>query len=506
MTIGGPGNDPRPLNDYLVSSRLRCFGGSGQRVGRQMRAARSRRLREARLDPALGLAHRSRRRCSLSTIAHVRCWSCRVSARSLRVSSVRTSRCSPVARARWPFDLAATRATRARRPVMPTPSFKRSASEHARVSVYLHANVTAIKLDPRRSTRRVPRSARARWPQAQRSRSRVRACRRRHRERAVDARIERRASRRHRQSFRLARARASRVTRRSRRATARACRCCARTSQLGLFDNQQRTKPHAVIGLSDAAQHRYRTIELHRDVDGRSRRCAEGRSVPREARATDRRCARDRATFRLFHDRAHAEPQQPHHLVAHATRRARFAARAPGHALRRARIRFDRRGDRLPGDRARPPRNRARALGREARSARATAWSSPSRHHMGATRMARSPREGVVDEQCRVHGVDNLYVAGSSVFPTSGIANPTLTLLALTFRLGDHLAAATKAIGMIASRRRTLQLLVAALATGAMPGAAGAIAVPAMDRWTGHERRPAGWAANISSSTRWIRR
>jgi choline dehydrogenase-like flavoprotein len=51
----------------------------------------------------------------------------------------------------------------------------------------------------------------------------------------------------------------------------------------------------------------------------------------------------------------------------------------------------------------------------------------------------------VVDEQCRVHGVDNLYIAGSSVFPTSGIANPTLTLLALTYRLGDHLTAAAKA-------------------------------------------------------------
>jgi choline dehydrogenase-like flavoprotein len=58
---------------------------------------------------------------------------------------------------------------------------------------------------------------------------------------------------------------------------------------------------------------------------------------------------------------------------------------------------------------------------------------------MGATRMARSPRDGVVDEHCRVHGVDNLFVAGSSVFPTSGIANPTLTLLALAVRLGDHL-------------------------------------------------------------------
>ena len=59
--------------------------------------------------------------------------------------------------------------------------------------------------------------------------------------------------------------------------------------------------------------------------------------------------------------------------------------------------------------------------------------------------MARSPREGVVDEQCRVHGVNNLYIAGSSVFPTSGIANPTLTLLALAFRLGDHLTGAMKA-------------------------------------------------------------
>jgi choline dehydrogenase-like flavoprotein len=46
----------------------------------------------------------------------------------------------------------------------------------------------------------------------------------------------------------------------------------------------------------------------------------------------------------------------------------------------------------------------------------------------------------VVDADCRVHGVGNLYVAGSSVFPSSGYANPTLTILALALRLGDHLA------------------------------------------------------------------
>jgi choline dehydrogenase-like flavoprotein len=62
-----------------------------------------------------------------------------------------------------------------------------------------------------------------------------------------------------------------------------------------------------------------------------------------------------------------------------------------------------------------------------------------SRHHMGTTRMSANPDHGVVDENCRIHGLRNLYVAGSSVFPTSGIANPTLTLIALAMRLSDHL-------------------------------------------------------------------
>lgn len=61
-------------------------------------------------------------------------------------------------------------------------------------------------------------------------------------------------------------------------------------------------------------------------------------------------------------------------------------------------------------------------------------------HHMGTTRMASNPRYGVVDADCRVHGLENLYVAGSSVFPTGGAVNPTLTLVALALRLSDHLA------------------------------------------------------------------
>lgn len=59
-------------------------------------------------------------------------------------------------------------------------------------------------------------------------------------------------------------------------------------------------------------------------------------------------------------------------------------------------------------------------------------------HHIGTTRMHLDPKKGVVDENCRVHAMSNLFVAGSSVFPTSGHANPTLTLVALAIRLGDR--------------------------------------------------------------------
>ena len=64
-------------------------------------------------------------------------------------------------------------------------------------------------------------------------------------------------------------------------------------------------------------------------------------------------------------------------------------------------------------------------------------------HHIGTTRIHESPRNGVVDAHLRVHGVDNLHVASSAVFPTSGHSNPTLTLLALCMRLADRLEVET---------------------------------------------------------------
>jgi choline dehydrogenase-like flavoprotein len=66
-------------------------------------------------------------------------------------------------------------------------------------------------------------------------------------------------------------------------------------------------------------------------------------------------------------------------------------------------------------------------------------------HHMGTTRMAQDPRRGVVDKNCRVHGMDNLYIAGSSVFPTCGFANPTLTIVELALRLVEHLKQTSRA-------------------------------------------------------------
>ncbi|MBT8445884.1 MAG: GMC family oxidoreductase, partial [Gammaproteobacteria bacterium] len=60
-------------------------------------------------------------------------------------------------------------------------------------------------------------------------------------------------------------------------------------------------------------------------------------------------------------------------------------------------------------------------------------------HHLGTARMAASPEHGVVDPDCRVHGLANLYIASGAVFPTSSQAHPTLTIVALAVRLAEHL-------------------------------------------------------------------
>lgn len=67
------------------------------------------------------------------------------------------------------------------------------------------------------------------------------------------------------------------------------------------------------------------------------------------------------------------------------------------------------------------------------------AFITDSNHPLGGTRMSEDPSDGVVDRNCRVHGTDNLFVVGGSVFSTGGHANPTLTIVALAHRLAEHL-------------------------------------------------------------------
>jgi len=64
-----------------------------------------------------------------------------------------------------------------------------------------------------------------------------------------------------------------------------------------------------------------------------------------------------------------------------------------------------------------------------------------SHHHMGGTRMASSPADGVVDRNCKVFGQENLYVAGSAIFPSGGYTNPTLPIVQFAYRLADHVSA-----------------------------------------------------------------
>jgi choline dehydrogenase-like flavoprotein len=63
-------------------------------------------------------------------------------------------------------------------------------------------------------------------------------------------------------------------------------------------------------------------------------------------------------------------------------------------------------------------------------------------HHIGTARMGQDPATSVVDAECKVHGVSNLYIASAAVFPTSSQANPTLTIVALSLRLAQYLSPA----------------------------------------------------------------
>lgn len=73
-------------------------------------------------------------------------------------------------------------------------------------------------------------------------------------------------------------------------------------------------------------------------------------------------------------------------------------------------------------------------------------YTSGGWHHLGTTRMSDDPKTGVVDANCKVHGIDNLFIAGASCYPTGGAVNPTLTCVAISLRLSDHLKKTVRSV------------------------------------------------------------
>jgi len=81
-----------------------------------------------------------------------------------------------------------------------------------------------------------------------------------------------------------------------------------------------------------------------------------------------------------------------------------------------------------------------RAMGAQITDSEGLRFERGAGHHMGGCRMGDDPSTSVVDRDLKVHGIDNLFIVGSSVFPTGGAVNPTLTIAALALRAGQHMA------------------------------------------------------------------
>jgi choline dehydrogenase-like flavoprotein len=435
-TLSGPGNDARNLDDYMLSSRVRCFGGSGNAWGGKC----------APLDPvdfeARDWVPHSGWPMSREALQ-------RFYDRASALLGLPSFSSAPDAMFGSADPLLARRSSAlAIRPrsysactgLSPDGSFasyKKAAADHPRIKVYLHANVTHIRMNA--DGRRVhalqvseldgrKHTARARlYVLATGGIENVRLL-------LASNDVHHDGIGNH--SDWLGRAFQGHTT--ISQDDSPDLSLLRADSELARYNNQQRETAHAVIGLSDAAQRRHRTVNFTATLTGLDKKTSG--QLPVIATLAQRLCSAPAASRRGAYFMIEHTPNRDSRLTLLPDQRDELGMPRVRLDMRYGEIEFETFGpmiERFAAELGRLEVGRLRWSGR--REQLVASMSSPSRHHMGATRMARSPRDGVVDEHCRVHGVDNLFVAGSSVFPTSGIANPTLTLLALAVRLGDHL-------------------------------------------------------------------
>ncbi len=435
MTLGGPGNPDRDLNDYLISSRVRCLGGSGNVWGGKC----------APLDP---MDYQKREWVAHSGWPVTRAAMQPFYDRACDLLELPHFTADPQAMTGAPEGVFAGQSTRfTARPRCYTrtsgatdggayQAYKQSAAQHERVRIYLKANLGRIKLsdDGGRVTSLEVRCLNGRKHQA-RAETYILAM-----GGIENARLLLFSDDVHRSgvgnhSDWLGRGFQGHATIEQDAQTSLMLMRSA--SALASLNPAIQSKPHIVLGMSDAAQRDIKGVNFTVTV---TRRVEPG---------TGSGAAVQSLAHRLT-DTATSDQYLTYFMIEHTPNRDSRLRLMPDELdeLQMPRIRLDMRYGATELDALAPTVGMfASELGRcqagrvqwRGGKGDVIAAMSLSRHHMGATRMAVNAKDGVVDEHCKVHGMRNLYVAGSSVFPTSGIANPTLTLLALAFRLGDHL-------------------------------------------------------------------
>ena len=204
----------------------------------------------------------------------------------------------------------------------------------------------------------------------------------------------------------------------------------------------QKTKTVGVFATSPGFQRRQQTLGFSAQLRNRRKEKLNrfGEAV-RATQATMRDLGRDPTSWEPYAGKVFARGEQlpnPESRITLADERDRLG-------LRKARLDWqltdaDRRSIRLSMEALAHELGRA-SLGRMRIRMDHSDWPATrgGDHHIGTTRMSTDPAMGVVDANCRVHGMDNLHVAGSSVFSTSGFTNPTFTITALALRLAHHL-------------------------------------------------------------------